>query len=412
MTVDDFKANAPSAKFDELMKGVSTSCKALGHSPEAAKFARRCCFALVDYFGLNSLFLTITPCDECSFRVRLYAYSNQWHKLPDLMMDEERCVADFKLRQKTRLTYPGACSLEYQNIKKIVIETLLQWDCNKQKPKGKGVAGTVRAFAPGDEEQSRGTLHGHWQIFIEELTNEIVIETLLQWDCIKQKPKGKGVLGTLRAFAPGDEEQSRGTLHSHWQIFIEELTNEVRSALFEGNEADRTKAKQKIIDHIDKVMNSSYGGDIYVVHKCNQSEGTACRVGEIFQQCSLQTLRNARHKNLCNDVRGNILECKDCKELFSTTDIVNLALKRWRDSGPKHIKSRLDTVLPISGERLDIAAYTYSYHMEGGCHPIKDEFWSNKDLRTMLLKHRFEEHAWSHRRSCFKKGCECRGYFP
>jgi len=78
MTVDDFKANAPSEKFDELMKGVSTSCKALGHSPEAAKFARKCCFALVEHFGLNSLFLTITPCDECSFRVRLYAYSNQW----------------------------------------------------------------------------------------------------------------------------------------------------------------------------------------------------------------------------------------------------------------------------------------------------------------------------------------------
>ena len=267
------------------------------------------------------------------------------------MMDEERCVADFKLRQKTRLTYPGACSLEYQNIKKIVIETLLQWDC------------------------------------------------------IKQKPKGKGVAGTVRAFAPGDEEQSRGTLHSHWQIFIEELTNEVRSALFDRNEAVRTKAQQKIIDHIDKVMNSSYGGDISVVHKCNQSDGKARPVEEIFQQCSLQTLRDARHKNLCNDVRGKILECKDCKELFTTTEIVNLALERWRDSGPKHIQSRLESIFPISGERLDIAAYTYSYHMEGGSHPIKDEFWSNKNMRTMLLKHRFEEHAWSHRRSCFKKVC-------
>ena len=78
MTVDDFKSDAPSAKFDELMAGVSTSCKSLGHSPESAKFARRCCFALVDYFGLNSLFLTISPCDECSFRVRLYAHPNQW----------------------------------------------------------------------------------------------------------------------------------------------------------------------------------------------------------------------------------------------------------------------------------------------------------------------------------------------
>jgi hypothetical protein len=90
MTVDDFKANAPSEKFDELMKGVSTSCKALGHSPEAAKFARKCCFALVEHFGLNSLFLTISPCNECSFRVQLYVYSNQWvsTKLPVANEDE------------------------------------------------------------------------------------------------------------------------------------------------------------------------------------------------------------------------------------------------------------------------------------------------------------------------------------
>ena len=55
-TVDDFKVDAPSAEFDELIKGVSTPCKSLGHSPEAANSARRCCFVLVDYFGLNSLF--------------------------------------------------------------------------------------------------------------------------------------------------------------------------------------------------------------------------------------------------------------------------------------------------------------------------------------------------------------------
>ena len=55
----------------KLMKSISTSCRALGHTPEAAQFARRSCFAMQDYFGLNSVFVTVTPCDECSFRVRL-----------------------------------------------------------------------------------------------------------------------------------------------------------------------------------------------------------------------------------------------------------------------------------------------------------------------------------------------------
>jgi len=60
------------AGYDGFLKGVATSCRSMGHTKEAAKFARRCMFAMVDNFGLNSLFLSTTPDDECSFRVRLY----------------------------------------------------------------------------------------------------------------------------------------------------------------------------------------------------------------------------------------------------------------------------------------------------------------------------------------------------
>ena len=85
------------------------------------------------------------------------------HCLPELDCTEGECIADFNIRQKTRLTYPGACSLEYQNIIKIVIEDLLQWDIKKQCAKGKGILGTLMAFAPADEAQGRKTLHSHWQ---------------------------------------------------------------------------------------------------------------------------------------------------------------------------------------------------------------------------------------------------------
>ena len=54
-----------------LMKSIFTSCKAFGHTPEAAQFARRCCFSMQDFFGLNSVFITITPDDECNFRIKL-----------------------------------------------------------------------------------------------------------------------------------------------------------------------------------------------------------------------------------------------------------------------------------------------------------------------------------------------------
>ena len=79
MTKDDFTSSSSTCpNYQAFVKGLSTSCRALGHTPEAAKFARRECFALADYFGLNSLFLTASHCDECSFRVRLFAKPGDW----------------------------------------------------------------------------------------------------------------------------------------------------------------------------------------------------------------------------------------------------------------------------------------------------------------------------------------------
>ena len=73
-TNENFMNASPTNEaMESLLKAITTSCRALGHTPEAAQFARKCYFALIDHFGLNSLFLSITPDDLCSFRVRLYA---------------------------------------------------------------------------------------------------------------------------------------------------------------------------------------------------------------------------------------------------------------------------------------------------------------------------------------------------
>ncbi len=44
---------------------------------------------------------------------------------------------------------------------------------------------------------------------------QILPECLLKWDTKRQTSKGKGILGTVLAFAGVDEEQSRKTLHQH-----------------------------------------------------------------------------------------------------------------------------------------------------------------------------------------------------
>jgi hypothetical protein len=69
--LDDVNADRLDATNKRLLKAISTSFRAMGHTKEAVKYARRCCFAMMDYYGLNSLFLSTTPDDECSFQVQL-----------------------------------------------------------------------------------------------------------------------------------------------------------------------------------------------------------------------------------------------------------------------------------------------------------------------------------------------------
>ena len=77
--------------------------------------------ALWNYFGPGAVFLTVSPYDECSLRMKLFGTCTS-HKLPSLNCTEEEFVTDLKFIPELRLTYPGAGALEYQSIMKIVIE--------------------------------------------------------------------------------------------------------------------------------------------------------------------------------------------------------------------------------------------------------------------------------------------------
>jgi hypothetical protein len=61
--------------------------------------------------------------------------------------------------------------------------------------------------------------------------------------------------------------------------------------------------------------------------------------------------------------------CGECDKNITTVDIVNQSLQRLRDaiiSGNRTQLNRPDTNIPLSPERLDKAAYTFLYHMNGG----------------------------------------------
>ena len=69
------------------------------------------------------------------------------HELPSLKGSEEDCIADFVLRKDARISYPGACSLDFQSVMQILTKCLLRWDTKTQTATGKGILGTVIAFA-------------------------------------------------------------------------------------------------------------------------------------------------------------------------------------------------------------------------------------------------------------------------
>ena len=101
----------------------------------------------------------------------------------------------------------------------------------------------------------------------------------------------------------------------------------------------------------------------------------------MFHECSIQVLRDARHKTLCHEIKGQVVECKQCKQRVSTVDIANFLLAYWRETILKdECENRYDTTFPLLPERLDIAACTYSYHLGGVCYGENDPFWGNKDV--------------------------------
>ena len=110
---------------------------------------------------------------------------------------------------------------------------------------------------------------------------------------------------------------------------------------------------------------------------------------------------------------GGIMFCKDCEQHISITDIVNQSLKRWKDTviqGTRAQDNRPDPIIPLLPLRLDMAAYTFSYHMSGGCALELDPFWGNNCIRETLLKYRFEKHSAFHSASCSKKAVSV-GFF-
>jgi hypothetical protein len=296
ITVDDIKKAASQLSSEQhindqnmassttafsFLKSVTSSCKVLGHTAEAAKEARRKVFAMTEYFGTHSIFFTVTPDDECTFTVRMYANMGKKINIPKCDCNEDECIADFKLRAKSRTKFPGACSLYYQSVLQAVYE-ILGWDLAKNRKKGVGIFGEPIAIMRADEEQNRRTLHGHFLIWIKNFS-------------------------------------------------------EVISNLFHSNTVTREEARAKLSKYVEKVFCSDYeyNESLEITHQSCQA---SLPLSDLFiESNNKQVLRDARHKEGSVEIQGNIMKCSQCdsvvstQEMFDSVLMVSYAIHKFED---------------------------------------------------------------------------------
>ena len=67
---------------------------------------------MLKYFGPSSLFYIATPCDETSFRIRLYTFDGSSYELPLIDWTNEKCITDLNFRKKIHVMYLGAFAIE------------------------------------------------------------------------------------------------------------------------------------------------------------------------------------------------------------------------------------------------------------------------------------------------------------
>jgi len=375
----------------EYIKAVEASCQPVGYTALSSKQNRRKHFAMDNYFGGHSIFLTTTPCDERTIRVQVFAKAGTEVDLPKLGDWDneghiEECKASFQLRKTTRSSYPGACSLVYQHLMQIVTECLIGWDPHTQSGR-------------------------------------------------------EGVFGVPIAYSRTDEEQGRKTLHSHWQIWVKNF-NRTRDALFHTDDRKRKAARDALISYIDKVVCASYGTDFVVTHECGaekEHDGPVTkRMHEILQEVEdKNTLRKAQHQDHCLDVKGKVLECKHCGKTFSPKECINMGVNHERQQSHTPIQDHANSdtgeasnTTVMRKEWLDHTVIRYPFDFDENGEPTEalkqqlrtpeaekgganKQLLLNRNLRRDVLHSVVDEHDYTHRGTCFKGGkAECRGHLP
>jgi hypothetical protein len=284
----------------QLLRSIDAVCKNMGHTNDSAKSARLKSFANTVWFGLGSIFLTVTPDDSNCFHINIYVLSKC--KDPPTCLDDLAGIdADFEMSHKIRQEYPGLCAFDFQQITELLFAHIFGWDEANQKSKpGGGAFGILEGWSDSIEEQGRKTLHGHFILWV------------------------------------------RG-----WSSLLLGLRSD--------NVSIRSRAVTDLRNYIDVVLSTKLFGEASTniiqsayAHECQ------LRKPRIPVICQDQSLRNLRYKHGESDFGNNnfLKKCPDCSKVFNMEDLVRNILIEWFGS-EDNLKRKVKLAVKRYGAQID-----------------------------------------------------------
>jgi PIF1-like helicase/Helitron helicase-like domain at N-terminus len=299
----DTRGTTVEETFFQCMDAVSRS---LAHSNEAAMKARADMFAKITRFGLPALFFTVTPDDQCNFRIQIMKFGEMNVPGDFRSCESSEVEATYESCAETRIKLPGLCSIDFNSVLQLLIRHVLGWD-------------TIT------------------------------------------KQSHHGAFGKIDAFYGAVEEQARKTLHVHFIVWLEDW-NELLNRLYSGDDQIRNEAALELGRYIEKTLSCKLNGKDCAIeeyqHTCNES----AEVDIDF--CQLQDLRNLRAKKGKSSFGDrNIAKCRICGVKFSSETIALNKLNQFGfNDNDGQLSSRLQ--LFIASQVLKTPVLSTNYYAE------------------------------------------------
>jgi Helitron helicase-like domain at N-terminus/PIF1-like helicase len=160
---------AGSSAAVQYLSAVDSISRDVPHTDEAAKRARGIAEAHMHHFGLPTFFITACPDDDNSVVIQIMAQEIIDTDEPIAKLSDETLQRRAAQKTALRLKYPGICARYFHEAIEIIFLDVIGWDIRKQKKtSANGIFGETIAVAGCVEEQGRGTLHLHLQLWVKE----------------------------------------------------------------------------------------------------------------------------------------------------------------------------------------------------------------------------------------------------